>query len=236
MGIVLDQLKGRATRQLAVLVDPDRLDLSTFDHENLRQADMILVGSSLLNDHGTEEICRALKAVVECPVILFPGNSYQVCPSADAILFMSLISGRNPEFLISQQVYGAPLVKKAGIEPISTGYMLIGSENHSAAAYVSQTQPIPQNKIGIATATALAGQYLGMSAIYLEGGSGAKHPVSAEMIKTVKSATDTLLFVGGGLRTPQQAEAAWDAGADVVVIGTVLEQDPSLLADFLKAR
>ena len=164
-------------------------------------------------------------------MILFPGNNYQLCEEADALLLLSLISGRNPEYLIGQHVVAAPLIKESGIEAIPTGYLLIDGGKISTTSYITQTVPIPADKPDVAVATALAGEQLGLKLIYLEAGSGAANPVSAEMISAVKKNVSLPLIVGGGIRSGAQAEAACQAGADIIVVGNILEKAPELLME-----
>jgi len=227
--------KYKKEKQLALLIDPDKFP---DDHQKkLEQIltaitpDMLLVGGSLVSNH-TNEFIQKLKTTIDLPVTLYPGSSAQFASNADAILFLSLISGRNPEFLISHHVSTAPLIKKAGLEVIPTGYMLIDGGSQTSVQYISQTQPIPAQKDDIAIATALAGQYLGMKLIYMDAGSGAKNPVSAAMIQNVKAQLDIPLLIGGGLNTVQKIETACQSGADMVVVGNALEKDLSLLTEF----
>jgi putative glycerol-1-phosphate prenyltransferase len=225
-------------KQLAFLIDPDKFDLDNLNQLKsiLEEAtpDLLLVGGSLISV-DTSEFVKELKAAVNMPVVLYPGSSMQVCKDIDAILFLSLISGRNPEFLISHHVAAAPHIKANNIEAISTGYMLVDGGSNTSVQYISQTIPLPSDKPDIAVATALAGQYLGMKLIYMDAGSGALHPISEEMIRAVKSSLDVPLMIGGGIRTVEAVNKACKAGADIVVVGNVLEQDISLLSDFYKA-
>ncbi len=225
-------------KQLAFLIDPDK-----FDQNNLEQLkaimqeaapDLLLVGGSLISV-DTSEFVKQLKAEIDKPVVLYPGSSMQVCKDIDAVLFLSLISGRNPEFLISHHVAAAPHIKANNIEAISTGYMLVDGGSNTSVQYISQTLPIPADKYDLGVATALAGQYLGMKLIYMDAGSGARQPVSEGMIQAVKASLDIPLMVGGGLRSVEAVKKACKAGADIVVVGNVLEQDISLLADFYNA-
>jgi putative glycerol-1-phosphate prenyltransferase len=170
-----------------------------------------------------------LKENAGLPVILFPGSSVHIDPSADAILFLSLISGRNPELLIGQHVVAAPVLKNNRLEVLPTGYMLINSGKTSSVAYMSNTTPIPEDKYSLAACTAMAGEMLGLKLIYLDAGSGAEREISARMINAVRKAVDVPLIVGGGLDTPQKAQNALQAGADILVIGNSLEKDPDLL-------
>jgi phosphoglycerol geranylgeranyltransferase len=229
--------KQQRQKSLAVLVDPDNYqDPKLLDHTIATAieagVDYFLVGGSLLVTNHFEACVKHLKRNGEIPVIIFPGSPSQVSPSADGILFLSLISGRNPETLIGAHVAAAPAVKAAHIEVLPTGYMLIDSGAQTSASYISNTTPIPHDKDDIAACTALAGQYLGLRLIYLDGGSGAQNPVSASMIKKVKSQIDLPLIIGGGIRDVESARKAWEAGADIVVVGTAIEKDPNLIRAF----
>jgi putative glycerol-1-phosphate prenyltransferase len=194
-----------------------------------------LVGGSLITNGFWNECIEQIKSSTQIPVVLFPGNNMQIHQDADAILFLSLISGRNADLLIGKQVLAAPEVKRAGIEVIPTGYMLIEGGSNSSVMYMSNTMPIPQNKNNIAATTAMAGEMLGLKTIYMDAGSGANWPVSQEMIQAVRSSVQLPLFIGGGIRTPEQAVAACKAGADVVVVGNAFEQNPELIQTIAEA-
>ncbi|MBT1687242.1 geranylgeranylglyceryl/heptaprenylglyceryl phosphate synthase, partial [Dawidia soli] len=174
-------------------------------------------------------VSEPVKDHVKIPVVLFPGNSMQIEPTADALLFLSLISGRNPELLIGQHVVAAPIIRNTKLEVIPTGYMLVNSGRITSAAYISNTMPIPDDKYSLAAATAMAGEMLGLQALYMDAGSGAEKEISAKMIATVRKAIQIPLIVGGGINTSQKALRALEAGADMVVIGNALEKDPELL-------
>ncbi len=161
--------------------------------------------------------------------MLFPGNNYHVHSAADAIFFLSLISGRNPEYLIGQHVIAAPALKQSGLEIISTGYMLVDCGRQTTVSYISNTTPMPYDKKDVAVCTAVAGELLGLRLLYLDGGSGAQKPVSAEMVEAVRLATNVPLIVGGGINTPQKAVELLSAGADMIVIGNGIEKDINLL-------
>lgn len=232
----IHKLFGRKKKQFAVLLDPDKnLDNEKLSRiiKNAEQAnvDYFFVGGSLISN-SLDRLIERVKAQTELPVIIFPGHAIQVSAKADAILFLSLISGRNPEFLIGNHVISAPFIKKTNLEVIPTGYMLIESGIQTSVEYMSNSKPIPHNKNDIAVATALAGEMLGNKLIYLEAGSGAQHGVSAEMISQVKKSISVPLIVGGGLRTKQDISKAFDAGADIVVIGTAIENNPDLINRF----
>ncbi len=215
-----------------LLLDPDRIS----QREYLRLAesaqecsvDAILIGSSFVLRSNFAEAVQAIKEVTDLPVIIFPGSITQITSHADAILFTSLLSGRNATYLIDEQVKGAPIIKEAGIEPIPTGYLLIESGNLTSVQFVSGSPPIPSNKYDIAAAHALAAEYLGMKMVYLEAGSGAKIPVSVEMVREVSSYISIPVIVGGGLKDPDAVASRIAAGASFVVVGNHFENDHNL--------
>lgn len=233
--------RNRGEKGVFILIDPDKGNPDTMAIKALiaqgSGAAGVLVGGSLLNRDDFENVIARLQEELEIPVIIFPGGSSQISANADAIFFLSLISGRNPQYLISEHVTAAPLVKKMGLEVIPIGYMLIESGNVSAVEYISDTKPIPRNQVSIAAAHAIAGEMLGMKMIYLEAGSGAKHPVPPEMITAVAKSIDIPLIVGGGIRNAKDAKKAARAGADFIVIGNALEdtKNQSLLKDIVAA-
>lgn len=236
---ILDALlerQRRGKKSIAVLVDPDKIDdLSRLHHlvnlatENC--VDFFFVGGSLMASSNLAEVVQEIKKNVTIPVVLFPGNSIQIDPSADAILFLSLISGRNPELLIGQHVVAAPLLRNSKLEVIPTGYMLINSGRITSVAYISNTIPIPDDKYSLAACTAMAGEMLGMKLIYMDAGSGAEKEISSRMIAQVRKSVQAPLIVGGGINTAQKAITALEAGADMIVIGNALEKDPDLLSE-----
>ena len=236
---ILDVLKERrrlGKKSVAVLVDPDKIDgpgrlshLLNLASENC--VDFFFVGGSLITTTNLSEVIREIKDNVNIPVVLFPGNSMQLDPEADAILFLSLISGRNPDLLIGQHVVAAPILKNNRIEVMPTGYILINSGKITSVAYISNTTPIPDDKYSLAACTALAGEMLGLQLIYLDAGSGAEKEISARMISAVRKAVELPLIVGGGINTTQKAIAALEAGADMIVIGNALEGNPDLLIE-----
>lgn len=222
-------------KQLAVLIDPDKQTEESLlrlvkQAENCK-VDLFFVGGSLLVEDSFEKTVSLIKATSSIPVIIFPGNNYQLSNKADALLFLSLISGRNAEYLIGQHVTAAPLIKEHGIEAIPTGYMLIDGGRVSTTSYITQTVPIPADKPDIAVATAMAGEMLGMKMIYLEAGSGAHTHVNAGMVNAVKKNIGVPLIVGGGIRSGEHTEAVCKAGADIIVVGNVLEKEPELLME-----
>ena len=228
-------------KMFAILVDPDKYETPKDLQEliyNLKLAlpDIILIGGSLINNGNFELVINELSSLKIAPIILFPGNNKQVSANADAILLLSLISGRNAELLIGQHVVSAFDIKNANLEVIPTGYMLIESGPSTSAQYMSNTQPIPYNKPEIAIATALAGEQLGLKFIYMDGGSGAQTPISKDMIKGVRQTVNTPLIIGGGIRNKEQAIAAWNSGADIIVIGNAIEKNPTLALEISLLR
>ncbi len=226
--------KRNKLKNLAVLIDPDQHDdelHSLFLQAKQNDISLFLVGGSLVSKGITKDCVKDLKSWGAENVVLFPGNEIQLCDDADALLFMSLISGRNSEYLIGKQVTSAPWVKKSGIETLATGYMLIESGKITSANYISGTLPIPNDKPDIAAATAIAGELLGMNNLYLDAGSGALNPVPSKIIKAVKKNTDSIIWVGGGIRSAKDAKTAWASGADIVVIGNGLFEIPDLIEE-----
>lgn len=234
--LVLDKLlalKKRNQCGLAVLIDPDKVELNQIEYIastcNESQVDFIFIGGSLVSSGQMEEIISQLKRKSNCPIVIFPGGANQIFDSADAILLLCLISGRNPEFLIGQHVLAAPLLKASSLEVISTGYILIDGGRPTSVSYMSNTQPIPHNKIDIALSTAWAGAFMGNQLIYLEAGSGALQTVSAEMVKKISSNIEIPLIVGGGINSPEKAQKLAASGANLLVVGTAIEQNLELL-------
>lgn len=227
--------KTNKVKQIALLVDPDKSDemyinkLIAFALES--KVDYLFVGGSLLTEGKFEECIETLKSQTKIPVVIFPGNNLQIHPFADAILFLSLISGRNPDLLIGQQVKAAPLIKQYGLEYIPTGYMLIDGGNITSVQYMSNTTPIPANKPDIAVATALAGQMLGLKCIYMDAGSGANNHISEHMISKVSEQVDLPIIVGGGIRTAADAQKIAKAGADIIVVGNAIEKNAELILE-----
>ena len=210
-----------------VLIDPDRKNEDSINSRvelaNNSGVDALFVGGSLMMDGNCTERVKQIKEVSNVPVIFFPGGVGQLNSYYDAMLFMSVISGRNPHYLIGEQVIAAPLVKVMGIETIPTGYILMDGGAGSTVEFVSGTRPIPMNRPDVAVAHALAGQYLGMNLIYLEAGSGAKEPVAPGIVEAVNDAVDVPLIVGGGIRSPETASETVNAGASIIVTGTIIE-------------
>jgi len=221
-------------RRIFVLLDPDKLEDAKLrkilgESEESPVVAGYFVGSTLLFRENLDGFVKRLKAEVKKPVILFPGSHAQITRHADAILFLSLLSGRNPQYLIEEQVRMAPVIKFYGLEAISTAYLLVESGGVTSVEWVTNTRPLPRNKKEIVWAHALTASMLGFKLIYLEAGSGALKPVPPEIIEVVKNSVDIPVIVGGGLRTPEDIKVAFDAGADFLVIGNKIEEDPLLL-------
>lgn len=228
---LMQERKRNKQKSFALLLDPDHFDAHR-DIELIRRSEAhgvhyIFIGGSLVQSSELDEMIRQLKTMTQIPVVLFPGSVLQVSAEADAIFFLSLISGRNPELLIGNHVIAAPYIRKARLEVIPTGYMLIDSGRQTTASYMSHTLPIPHDKPDIAQCTAIAGEMLGLRVMYMDGGSGAKETISPEMIYAVSLAVQTPLIVGGGIRDKATALKILNAGADIIVVGNALERDPS---------
>jgi len=224
-----------------LLLDPDKYDqeqLLTIVHQaEYSSVDAILIGGSLMLTNRLDKYIELIKKETDIPVIIFPGSIMQVSGKADAILYLSLVSGRNPEFLIGNHVVAAPTLKHVGIEVISTAYMLIESGRSTSASFMTNTTPIPRHKPEVAAVHALAAEYMGMKITYLEGGSGAELSVPVETIQAVAQAVDIPIIVGGGIRTPEDARAKVESGADFVVVGNIFEKntDSSFFQDMVDA-
>jgi putative glycerol-1-phosphate prenyltransferase len=227
------QAKAEQRKLLAILLDPDKLEVDSIktliSKISSSPATHIFVGGSIVANHETELIVTEVKKHTSLPIILFPGDANQITNTADGILFLSLLSGRNPEFLIDQHVKAAPLLQKSDLEIIPTGYILINGGVETAVQRVSKTIPIERDNVELTINTALAGQYSGKQLIYLEAGSGAKFAVTIEMISEVSKSLRIPLIVGGGIRTALQIKDIYNAGADLVVIGTAFEKNNSFL-------
>lgn len=234
--MIYQSLSDHKRKHLALLIDPDK-----HTHESLTAiagraekcaVPFIFVGGSLIQSDLSQTV-RTIKTYYTRPVILFPGYAGHVTSEVDALLFLSLISGRNAEFLIGNQVIAAPLVKQANIEVIPTGYMLIEGGGSTSVEYMSNTRPIPAEKTDIAVATALAGEMLGMKLLYLEAGSGALHSVPSAMIQAIKLHCNIPLIVGGGIRSVDDLQRVFAAGANIAVVGTSIEKTPELLDEMM---
>jgi putative glycerol-1-phosphate prenyltransferase len=228
-----------ARPRLAVLVDPDR-----FTEEKLKQSiliakdssvDLILVGGSIIFGNIDKTI-YIIKELCDIPVYIFPGNAMHISPNADGLFFLSLISGRNPEFLIGNHVVAAPMLMDSSLDVVPVGYILIAGNGQSSVEYISNTSPIPAGKTDIAIATAVAGELLGLRMIYLEAGSGAPQPVRSSMINQVKQHITVPLIVGGGIRSGKDVYRIFSEGANMVVIGSAVEEDPNIIREIAGAR
>jgi geranylgeranylglyceryl phosphate synthase family protein len=231
--------KAKGLKQLAVLIDPDKVDGNHLPELINRcvdsNVDYIFVGGSLLTKGNLHSTIEAIKSLCSIPVLIFPGSHQQIEPNADALLLLSLISGRNPELLIGQHVIAAPFIKKSGLEVLPTGYLLIESGTQTTVQYISNTTPLPSNKPEISACTALAGELLGMKLIFAEAGSGALNAVPEKIIKAIRDVISVPLIVGGGIRTAEQARKSCDAGADIIVVGNILEKEPELVNEIAEA-
>lgn len=236
----LKALLKEGKKALAWLIDPDKIVedfsfLQQVKEMSLLNLDFIFIGGSLIEKNDIDRIIELIKEVdSELPILLFPGSVVQFSNHADGILFLSLISGRNPDLLIGQHVTIAPLLAKSNLEILPTGYMLVDGGVTTSVNYISQTIPLPNNKPELAVATALAGSFLGLRYFYLDAGSGAKKPVSPEIIQNVKKAVPAPIIVGGGLDSLEKVKIAYQSGADVVVIGNGAEKSLSLLTEALE--
>lgn len=237
---ILNTISSKGAAYL-ILLDPDKISeeklFPFIRHCEKCGVDGFLVGGSLIISGDLERFIEKIKEITNLPVIIFPGGVEQVCETADAILYISVVSGRNPEHLIGKQVQAAPIIKKKNLEPISTGYMIIESGAITTAEYFSNSMPIPRNKPDIAAATALAAEYLGMKLIYLEAGSGAENPVPNEIVKAVADFCTVPVIVGGGIKSPQTAREKVENGAKIIVTGNFFEQEENwnLIKNFSEA-
>lgn len=232
--LLLDKRNGK--KSFAVLIDPDEYKAdflpNLVEKAHIGKIDYFFVGGSLVMGNEIDACVKELKSLTDIPVILFPSSAHQITDKANALLFLSLISGRNADLLIGKHVETAPLLYKTSLEILSTGYMLVDGGQQTTASYISNTNPLPNNKPKIAQATALAGEYLGMQLIYLDAGSGAKNKVSDDLIKAISEVINLPIIVGGGLNSIYEIENSCRAGADVIVVGNAIEKDDGLLIDF----
>lgn len=232
MATILDQIiqaKKQNKKLLAILLDPDKVDLFTIElliqKINQSPATHVFIGGSLVENNCTDQIIKTIKRHCALPIVLFPGHPSQISFEADGILFLSLISGRNPDYLIEHQVRSARQLFKSNLEVVPTAYLLIESGHETAVQKVSKTTPLATNDAEKIVATAIAGQLLGMKLVYLEAGSGASKQVPLEVIAEVSAEVDLPIIVGGGIRSIQAIRETFAAGADLVVIGTAFEND-----------
>jgi len=236
---LLEERKKSGHRSFAVLIDPDKVDHSMLDElmdlSTTAKVDYFLVGGSLVISNHLDDVVQHIKKNCSIPVILFPGSPTQISKHADALLYLSLISGRNPELLIGQHVVSAPAVKQSGLEIMPTGYMVIDGGAPTTVSYISNASPIPHDKNEIAMCTAMAGEMLGMKIIYMDSGSGAKRPITETMIEKVSETISIPLIVGGGIIEAEKAYRNCKAGADVIVVGNAIEKDASLISEMSAA-
>ena len=222
-------------KTLSLLIDPEETSVEKLpeliEAASLAGVSIIMVGGSLVS-HSAEPLLKAIRSICSIPVLLFPGNPSQLSTNADGLLLLSLISGRNPEFLIGNHVVAAKFLKSSSLEIIPTGYLLIENGGTSSAEYMSNTKPIPVNKPDLVVSTAIAGEMLGLKLMYLEGGSGAAGIIPPRIITAVKQNINVPLFVGGGINSATDLKRVFDAGADVAVVGNAVERDPKKLMEF----
>ncbi|HSV76872.1 MAG TPA: geranylgeranylglyceryl/heptaprenylglyceryl phosphate synthase [Bacteroidales bacterium] len=240
---ILQKIKEKSKagfKQLAVLADPDKsTDQSLKELTELAEtagAEYVFIGGSLLTRDNMTRCIDQIRLNSDLPVIIFPGSVYQLSPSADALLFLSLISGRNPDMLIGNHVVAASLIRSSGLEVIPTGYMLIDGGQISSVQYMSNTMPIPGDKTEIAVATAIAGEMLGLQVIFMDAGSGAANPVPLPMVSSVRKNIKIPLIIGGGISSPEMAYEAWSTGADIVIIGNAAESYPEVIIEMGLAK
>ena len=230
----------KSDKKLAVLIDPDKHDFDSLidllnQIENLHP-DYILIGGSLVVNSSTEQAAKQIRSYTSVPLVLFPGHFTQLTSQVDHILLLSLISGRNADLLIGQHVLAAPKLKELKDKITPTGYMLIDGGKPTSVSYISNTSPIPADKIDIGVCTAIAGEALGMDQIYLDAGSGAMNRIPAEMISGISKSIAIPIIVGGGIRKVSHIESCWDAGANLVVIGNGIEDGAEIIAPLVKFR
>jgi len=235
----ITERKLQGKKSFAVLIDPDKVDDDSLGQlialSVSAKVDYFLVGGSLVISNYLDECLQLIKKKCLIPTILFPGSASQVSKYADALLYLSVISGRNPELLIGQHVVSAPFVKKSGLEIMPTGYMVVDGGAPTTVSYISNTSPLPADKNEIAMCTAMAGEMLGMGLIYMDAGSGAKRPISESMIEKVAQCIEVPLIVGGGITEPEKAYLNCKAGADVIVVGNAIEHNTALIKEMAAA-
>ena len=226
-------------KSFALLIDPDKQNLTQLltiiNKAEKAKVDYFFVGGSLLTYDSLDTCLKTIKNNSTIPVVLFPGNAMQVNDKADGILFLSLISGRNAEMLIGKQVITAPILKQSSLEVLSTGYILVDSGKPTTASYMSNTTPIPADKDTVSACTAMAGEMLGLKLIFMDGGSGAKNPISSKMIATVSKSIDAPLIIGGGINSGEKALVNCKAGADIIVVGNAIEKNEDLISEISSA-
>ncbi len=229
---IIDENRKKGAKILLPLIDPDKFEeeqLKYFENIDKNIVPFILIGGSLISS-PIGPVVNSIKKHCNLPVVLYPGSPTHLTKEVDAVFLLSMISGRNPDLLIGHHVVAAPMIKQLNVETIPTGYMLIDGGSPTSVEYISQTQPIPANKNDIAKATAMAGEMLGLKLIYMDAGSGAKWPISTDMISEVRKNIDIPLIIGGGVRDEAQAKRAFTAGADAIIVGTAFEEDSDKIA------
>ena len=235
----LVEKKTAGKKSFAVLIDPDKVDGAAIEQlvglAVNAKVDYFFVGGSLVISNHLDECIKQVKTSCHIPVVLFPGSPSQVSRYADALLYLSLISGRNPELLIGQHVVSAPFVKQSGLEILPTGYIVVDGGAPTTVSYISNATPVPADKNEIAMCTAMAGEMLGMKLIYMDAGSGAKRPITEVMIEKVARNIEVPLIVGGGIINPEKAYLNCKAGADIIVVGNAIEKDASLIKEMSDA-
>jgi phosphoglycerol geranylgeranyltransferase len=235
----LMEKKKQGRKSFAVLIDPDKVNTAVLDElvelSVSAKVDYLFVGGSLVISNHLDDVVRHIKKGCDIPVILFPGSPSQVSKYADALLYLSLISGRNPELLIGQHVVSAPFVKQSGLEIMPTGYIVVDGGAPTTVSYISNAAPVPADKNEIAMCTAMAGEMLGMKLIYMDAGSGAKRPITEGMIESVAKHIEAPLIIGGGITDPEKAYLNCKAGADVIVVGNAIEKDASPIREMSDA-
>ena len=235
----LTERKQQGKKSFAVLIDPDKVNDTSIEQLITlavgAKVDYFFVGGSLVISNYLDECVKFIKRNCNIPVILFPGSPNQVSKYADALLYLSLISGRNADLLIGQHVISASVVKQSGLEIMPTGYMVIDGGAPTTVSYISNATPLPADKNEIAICTAMAGEMLGMKLIYMDAGSGAKRPITEIMIQKVSSCIDVPLIIGGGITHPEKAYLNCKAGADVIVVGNAIEKDANLIKEMAAA-
>ncbi|MEN2282890.1 geranylgeranylglyceryl/heptaprenylglyceryl phosphate synthase [Algoriphagus sp. SE2] len=239
---ILKALHKSRKKGVAWLIDPEKCPIensfiSQYDWVKNSDLDLIFIGGSQFSDSNFHDVVKFVKQIAgNVPVVIFPGSHIQVTSGADAILFLSLISGRNPEYLIGQQVAAAPKIASMGMEVLPTAYLLVNDGEITSVNSISQTLPIPNRNPQFVRDTALAGYYLGMKYVFIDAGSGSKSPVSKEVIKSVKNKIPCPLIIGGGINSTEKMKDAYQAGADLVVLGNSIEKDPGFLAEVLEFK
>ncbi|MEP6675353.1 MAG: geranylgeranylglyceryl/heptaprenylglyceryl phosphate synthase [Ferruginibacter sp.] len=235
----LTERKRQGKKSFAVLIDPDKVNDTNMEQlislAVAAKVDYFLVGGSLVISNYLDECVQLIKRSCDIPAVLFPGSPSQISKYADALLYLSLISGRNAELLIGQHVISAPVVKQSGLEIMSTGYIVVDGGAPTTVSYISNATPVPADKNEIAMCTAMAGEMLGMKLIYMDSGSGAKRPISESMIQKVSQVIDVPLIIGGGIIEPEKAYLNCKSGADVIVVGNAIEKDASLIKEMAAA-